>query len=164
MEYNKTKRGLEKASGIIGIVLAAFLILMSLVLIINAITYFAGAHDYREYYTIGSGYSRERIYYTVDNRTSGVPYLIVGLYYLIISILMLVFCIKLVKSPYNQNGELRKLQGARIWLLVLSIISGDLIMLGLMIAVLCMKELLEQLRKNKMNSWIFTTKSKMQNA
>ena len=53
---------------------------------------------------------------------------------------MLLFSIKLVKSPILPNGELRKKQAARIWLLVLSILSGSMIITILIIISLCLKD------------------------
>lgn len=65
----------------------------------------------------------------------------VGMVMLTLAILKLIFAIKLVKSPYLPNGEIRNKQAARVWVLVLSILTCEVLTMGLMIAVLCLKDL-----------------------
>lgn len=126
MEYNKTKRGLEKAAAITGIVISSICLIVALVLVIVGIDF------------LMNSYFEE----------TGTVYLLVGLYVIVVSILSLIFCKKLVKSPFKPNGELKNLQPIRIWVLVLSILSGNLIVMGLMIAVLCLKDYKQPKSKN----------------
>lgn len=150
MEYNKTKGTLEKVAGILGIISSALYIILSILLIIAAGLYFAGEynHIYHDYDLYGDIY-----YYTVDNSADGIPLMILGLPLLGMAILMLIFSIKLVKSPFLPNGELKNKKAARIWVLVLSILTGDLIVMGLMIAVLCLKDFKEARVQQQANTY-----------
>lgn len=130
MEYNKTKRGLEKAAAITGIVMSSICLIVAVVLVIVGINYLMQ----------GSNHYINGVLVSNDYQNIGTAYLVAGLYVIVVSILLLIFCIKLVKSPFKPNGELKKLQPIRIWVLVLSIISGNLVVMGLMIAVLCLKD------------------------
>ena len=142
MEYNKTKRTLEKIAGILGIISAALFLILTLVLIVMAFMYFFGAFDYT--YIVDYDFSTgQPIFNTTSNSIVGIPVLLAGLVLATISILLLVFSVKLTKSPFLPNGEMRKMQGIRIWVLVLAILTGDLIVIGLMIAVLCLKDFKE---------------------
>ena len=142
MEYNKTKMNLEKAASILGIISASLYIILSFILLFVAFMYFGGAYDYTHDYIVGYYGYNEPIYATkyYDMSSLGWGFLIPGLLIMTISILMLIFSVKLVKSPYLPNGELKNKKAARIWLLVLSIITGGLVIVGLMIAVLCLKD------------------------
>ena len=138
MEYNKAKKVLDKIAGIIGVVVASILIILSIALIISSFRYFTGEMNYLNYYY--DYYYDQYLYYEIDNSHFGWSYLLPGIYFLVSSILTLIFSIKLLKSPFLPNGQLRKKNGARIWLLVLSAITGDLVVLGLTIAALCLKD------------------------
>jgi len=150
MEYNKTKGTLEKVAGILGIISASLFIILAIFLLIEAGMYFTGEYDYRFYDYDAYG---EIYYYTVDATDEGIPYLMLGLPLLGIAILMLIFSIKLVKSPFLPNGELRNKKAARIWVLVLSILTGDLVVMGLMIAVLCLKDYKEPRVQQPINAY-----------
>ncbi len=149
MEYNKTKKNIEKAAGILGIISASMYMLLAVVLIIVAFMYFGGAFNFRDY---TYDYYYNRVYYTVDMSEHGTPFIIIGLPLLAMSILMLIFSIKLVKSPYLPNGELRNKKAARIWVLVLSILMGDFVVIGLTIAVLCLKDFKDPNVQTQMNN------------
>ena len=137
MEYNKSKKVLEKIAGILGIISASIYMIAAIVLVINAFAAFGGAYDY-EYYDYYYG-----MWMYEDRSYLGIPFMVIGIPLLAMAILMLIFSIQIVKSPYLPNGELRKKQPARIWVLVLSILMGDLVVMGLMIAVLCLKDFKE---------------------
>lgn len=133
MEYNKSKKILDKLAGIFGIIAASIYLIVAVALVVDGIIYLIGGHNY-QVYSYGYGYR------TIDISYEGTPLVFSGLFVLALAILMLIFSIKLVKSPYLPNGELRKKQAARIWVLVLSVLTGDLVVLGLSIAALCVKE------------------------
>ncbi len=142
MEYNKSKNTVDKVGGIFGIVSASLYIILSLVFIIVAINYFAGNFD--EVYSVPRydyfGNFMYYEYYYDDYSSVGNPFMIFGVFFLALAVLMMIYSIKLVKSPFLPNGELKNKKAIRIWMLVLSILSGELVVIGLMIAALCMKD------------------------
>lgn len=123
MTYNKTKRNLEKAAAIVGIIISALAIISSLTAIVNAIEVVAlyvsnfGVMDFM-----------------------GTVTLMEGLVNFGIAIALIILCSKVVASPVKEDGTLAKRKGMRIAILVLSLLSGNFITFGLIIAVLCLKD------------------------
>ena len=77
MEYNKTKKTIDKVAGIFGIISAIVTMVLSIIFIIVAISYFSGAHDYTQrlsYYD----YWGEHYYYEIVSMKSAV-YLLLSL-------------------------------------------------------------------------------------
>ena len=118
MVYNKTKRGLEMASGIVGVVISSLEVLILACYIIPSLAVLPS--DY--YYYIG-GYI--------------VGYLIIAVF----AVLNLVFSALVIKSPVQPDGIVKQRNGIRICMLVFSILDGQWVTAGLMIAVLCLKDL-----------------------
>lgn len=120
MQYNKTKRGLEKAAAILGIIVSAMDIIAFFILFILGLIY-STSMDYLTYM-----YASTFIATGIIGIAAAIPTLIIS--------------IMLVKSPIDENGNLKNRNGIRIGLLVLSILSGSLVVAGLLIAVLCLKD------------------------
>ncbi len=124
MQYNKTKRGIEKTAGILGVVAYSFSIIVYIALI-----------------SLGCSFSNS------DNiiiAEQGYSFIMLGIFYLPISIAALILSTFLIKSPIDEHGILKNRNGLRIALLVLSILATSWVMTGLLIAVLCLKDFVEQ--------------------
>ncbi|MBQ7579168.1 MAG: hypothetical protein IJT25_01405 [Clostridia bacterium] len=130
MVYNKTKRGLEKAAGIVGTVASSLEILglfIYEIIFISAIINFSGPVKVGEI--------------VVTSAEMLAPYVIAILLPLAFSICCLIFSAKVIKSPVLADGRVLNRKGTRIAMLVFSLLSGHLVSAGLMIAVLCLKDL-----------------------
>ena len=132
MKYNKTKKILELISGIISIVTASICSFLAFACFVIAIDYFIGNRD-----TVVSNYLG---YYTVDMSDKGVPYLMLGLAIVIAIVILMIYAIKLIKSPYKSNGEFESKLTARVWVLIFAILTVNLPVIGLMIAIFCLKD------------------------
>ncbi len=134
MVYNKTKRGLEKAAGIVGVVLSSIVLIVLLVytgILINAIRLIS-AYEYYEYdYLIG--YTKGQL----------ISYLFIYIAFMIIYISNIILCANVIKSPVQSDGTIRPTKDLRICTLVFCIISGLWVPAGIMIAVLCLKDVQE---------------------
>ncbi len=128
MEYNKTKNVLDKIAGAFVIVMAVIYLILSFYLIIEG-------------YKMMQGYSGY-VYW-------GIECLFAAFLLLTVNIVIIVFSVKLFQSPYLPNGKLRKKKAARILVLVLSILTFNLVVIGLMIAALCVKDFKDS---NQMNN------------
>ena len=131
MEYNKTKRGLEKAAGILTIVVSAIEILFLLIYMIVILTT-------KEVSSVAYNYSThtwEYVYITVFNVAG-----LLLIFPIAFSIVTLIFGAKLIKSPVNPDGSVSNRTGLRITTLVFAILNGQWITTGLLIAVLCLKD------------------------
>lgn len=159
MEYNKTKRGLEKAAAIVGIVMGVIYCIGAIYCVCHSIYAYRLVKDWGEYYSIDSAWAAEMQNYWY---TTAIVSIIMCLLTLFFGIATLITSIKLVKSPFDENGQLKNRQGLRIWMLVLSIISGDLIVMGLMIAVLCLKDF-KQPKAKKTNQYVYAGQPNEQN-
>ena len=139
MEFNKTKRGLEKGAAIFSVVMFSIQIVSYLVLAI------VGLYFLTNQVIIGyqfDGYFSDYYYdpvYGYDYAT-GTLCLLLGIVLLTFSIVGLVFSAKLIKSPLQEDGSVKNRTGLRVTLLVFSILTGNWITAGLLIAVLCLKD------------------------
>lgn len=122
MEYNKVKRGLEKGAAIYSTVINA----------IEIVTFFAFIIYGIELMSLGY---YEAIYF-------GTIYLSLGISMFLLSIPKLILSIFLIKTPVQEDGTIKNTNGIRIALLVLSFLSENWITTGLMIAVLCLKDVI----------------------
>lgn len=134
MVYNKTKAGLEKGATITGIVVSAIQLVGAFVMFVLGCAYIG----YDTYYFDGYGYTYVNLY------TWAVPVLVVGILLLVLCTITLVFNCILVKSPVNPDGTIKNRQGLRITLVVFSFLVGQWITFGLEIAVLCLKDFVDE--------------------
>lgn len=131
MVFNKTKRGLEKGAAIFSVVMYSIQILIYFVLTIEGIIIFSNPY----------GYYYGNIYYSYGTiQTIGMTYALIGIILLAFCIVGLILSAKLIKTPLQPDGIVKKRNGLRITLLVFSILSGNFITAGLLIAVLCLKD------------------------
>ena len=98
-EYNKTKRIIEKIAGILCIIVSVGLAIAGAFLCYMAICYFTGAYNSTN---IVNGVEIE-----INNAYHGKLPLEGCLLLLLASVLMLIFSIKLLKTPYLPNGEIK---------------------------------------------------------
>ena len=123
MNYNKTKRALEKAAAIIGVVVS---------IIILAYVCVTLAKD------VAKGVQQLTTFNSIDQK---LIYSIVGsVIDFIIYITLAVLCITVIKSPVHEDGEVSKRIGVRIAIIIFAALSGNAVVLGLMIAVICLKD------------------------
>lgn len=149
MVYNKTKRGLEKASSIVGVVLSVFEIIGSLYMFIIGVIGVSGGFD--------TYYSYEGITDVVESSYVGlaeyyVAPLVLGIIFIALSILELVFCAKVISNPVKADGSLKNRTATRVCMLVFTILMGNWVAAGLMIAVLCLKDYVEETTEIQENS------------
>ena len=121
MTYNKTKRGLEKAAGIVGTIVS------SISLVVYALFAFT--------FMMADPYNRP-VPYSEPKET----YVILFVTLTVISILSLIFSAKVIKSPVQEDGSIEPRTSKRVCMLVFNILSGQIVSSGLMIAVLCLKD------------------------
>ena len=119
MTYNKTKRGLEKAAGIVGTIVSSISLVIFAIYLIMLVTM----------------PSRLPIPYGV-----GSSYTISCLILITIDVLSLIFSAKVIKSPVQEDGSIEPRTSKRVCMLVFNILSGQIVSSGLMIAVLCLKD------------------------
>lgn len=137
MEYNKTKRGLEKAAGIIGIVFSAMGILGYFIMFV------VGCLSAKITSTVLVAFDEwgDGIYETTSVvNSASIALIVLGLLLVAFCIISIVFCAKVIKNPVRENGEVINTQKTRICVVVFSFISGNLISAGMEIAVLCLKD------------------------
>jgi len=136
MEYNKTKRGLEKAAGIIGIISSLIGMLLALYVFVKS------CMDLAKY---------KQIYYQIANsatiyRSLTVNYplyiclIIFSSLYICSSLGLLIFSSCIIDSPIKENGEIINTTKLRITFLIFAILTMNFISVGLIIAVLCLKD------------------------
>ena len=120
MVYNKTKRGLEKAAGIVGVVVSSIETLIFLyyaALTTSIMAYYGGVPI--AYAWLLSEY----------------------LLFFAFSLISLIFYASVIKSPVQADGTIKQRKGRRICVVVFSFLSAQWVTMGLMIAVLCLKDL-----------------------
>ena len=115
MVYNKTKAGLEKGATILGIVISSITLVHSFVYFLLSCISIVGM---------------------VFNFIF-IPMWLVSFAF---SITTLVLNCTLVKSPVLPDGTVIQRNGTRIALIIFSFLTGQLITMGLEIAVLCLKD------------------------
>ncbi|MBQ7466964.1 MAG: hypothetical protein IJS74_02700 [Clostridia bacterium] len=138
MEYNKTKRGLEKAAGIVGVVASSILILTFIILLIYCITQ-SGTYEYEYYDHFGDVHTYVE-YINPQIATFIGLYCFICIFNIALNILALIFSAKVIKTPVQADGTITQRNGSRISMLVFNILTGKLVSAGLMIAVLCLKD------------------------
>ncbi len=141
MVYNKTKRGLEKAAGIVGVITSALEIVGGLACVILGILYYAGTFNETLFDYVNGSY--EVVGYAIYVYL-GTPYLVLGLLLLAMSIVTLVCCAKIIKTPLLASGTVKPRNGIRITALVFTILNGSWVTAGLLIAVLCLKDFVDE--------------------
>ena len=119
MEYNKTKRGLEKASGIVGVVISSIVTVLWLYEVIVCISLFVTWGMYSSLL---------------------MTYLIMYFIELAFSVVTLITYASVIKSPVQEDGTIKPTKGRRICVVVFSALTAQWVTMGLMIAVLCMKD------------------------
>ena len=136
MQFNKTKRTLEKVAGILTTVFNSIWIIGSIVLIIAVnqpiynLSYYWNGHDYIP----------ESSYYV---RPDATFLTILFIILLIFSIIGLILSILLIKSPLKADGTVKPRNGIRITLLIFSILNALWVTSVLLIIVLCMKDFVD---------------------
>ena len=139
MVFNKTKRGLEKGAAILAVVTYSIQILIFLFVLIVGIKAFS-TQVVVDQQLVWNGYSYQEVNTYGYRPDIACVLVIFGAIFLTYSILGLIFGAKLIKSPLQKNGTVVNTNKFRITLLVFSVLSGNLITAGLMIAVLCLKD------------------------
>ncbi len=114
MVYNKLKRNLELAAGIVGVSVSAITGVFALALFASNI---AGVAVFEIAYGL-------------------LPFILVSV---AISICSIIFCAMIIKSPVRAEGVL-KTTNTRICVIIFAVLTSNLITLGLEIAVLCLKD------------------------
>lgn len=144
MEYNETKRGLEKAAGILGVVSSALIIVGFIYMFIIGCINVSYVGQVRNYI------NSTEFYYTYEHLidTVALAYIIIALIFIAMSIVKLVFCAKIIKSPVMANGKVKNIQKTRICVVVFAFLTGCWITAGLEIAVLCLKDFIEPVAEN----------------
>ena len=137
MIYNKTKRGLEKAAGIVGLVVSILQIISCVVVIIVGIFGSCGEFNYvRTIYSGGVEVGREH----VNLCTEYTIQLICGVISLALVIATLIYCAKIILTPVKDDGTLINRTGTRICAIEFTILTGNWVSAGLLIAVVCLKD------------------------
>ena len=136
MQFNKTKRTLEKVAGILTTVFNALWIIGSIVMIILANQPLYGL----TFVWDGHAYMPETTYYANPNATFLTILFII---LLIFSIIGLILSILLIKSPLKADGTVKQRNGIRITLLIFSILNALWVTSVLLIIVLCMKDFVD---------------------
>ena len=132
MVFNKTKRGLEKGTAIFSVVAYAFGIFSYLILILDGIRLLRVSTYIYDAFT-------DSYWYGIHTELAAT-YIATGILLLAFSIVALILSAKLIKSPLQPDGTVTKRNGIRITLLVFSILACNFITVGLLIAVLCLKD------------------------
>ena len=122
MVYNKTKRGLEMAAGIVGIVYSA-------IAFIGAI-----------YYLV-----LQFIVYNITGFALGLFSIVMALF----TVCSLIFSAKLIKSPFVKDDIVKNTTTIRVIAMIFAGLTGNIVTLGLMIVVVCLKDFVEKSSKVK---------------
>lgn len=129
MIYNKTKRGLEKASGIVGVVVSILDIILGLALFIMGIIGLFG------------GYGTYNFTYEKDKNTAN---LVLGIIILITSILALIFSSLVITKPIRKDGSIKNRTSTMVCALIFNFLISNIVTFGLLIAVLCLEDFVEK--------------------
>ena len=130
MVYNKTKRGLEKAAGIVGVVVSALEILVLLIAMIDLAAM--------------SAYEAAYYGYTLYGPSALVLILPIGF-----ALASLILSALVIKTPVQPDGIVKQRNGLRICMLVFLLLDGQWVAAGLMIAVLCLKDVKPAVQNNQ---------------
>ena len=149
MVYNKTKRNLEKAAGIVGVVFSSITVFVYAIAAVMAIIW---AWNFNSI-TVFVGYNGSYpIYETIDYTAMYIGLFFACLIMFAFSLVTLILSAKVIKTPVEEDGTIKNRKGLRICCLVFSILSGFLVSAGLMIAVLCLKDVPGQKAQNTQNN------------
>ena len=122
MEYNKTKRGLEKAAGIVGVIVSSIEILTFLIIMILCLK----VDSYNPYNAPLPGIAG--------------PLALILIIPIGICVANLILGAKVIKSPVQEDGSVKPRSGIRICFIVFSFLDAQWVTFGLMIAVICLKD------------------------
>lgn len=128
MKYNKTKRGLEIAGGIVGVVGSSCEIIYCLYMLIyiNNISY-------------------------IFTKESYIALMSLGIILILFGAISIYSFTRLIKSPITESGKIIERKPDRICCIVISILTGQIVATGLIIAVLCLKDFNEEQNSSKTN-------------
>ena len=136
MVYNQTKRKLEKCAGVIGTVIssvALFMLVYYMLIFILATTSASAASSVAELATALGALGP-----MVISLVGGAAIvLIIPIGFVVVN---LVYSIIAIKNPVLPNGMIKNRDGARMVLIIFSLLTGNVLILGLMIAVYCMRD------------------------
>ncbi len=141
MNYNKSKRSLEKASGILGIISSSFTVFYAVAIVFIGFLLNFNTSQLTET-TYSDTYYADTYYSATSNFENfiGILYILLGICILIFAICGIIFSSKVIPSPLQKDGTLKNRKGVRITMLIFMILTGNWISAGLMIAVLCSKD------------------------
>ena len=131
MEFNITKRKLEKGTAIYSTIAFSLLLVASIVVYILCNTTNVSIYDSSD----GSYF-----YGSIVNTPLGAAYFSISIIEFFVSIVCLILSAKLIKSPLQADGTIKTRTKIRVTLLIFSIFSGNIVTLGLIIAVLCLED------------------------
>lgn len=123
MVYNRTKRALEKAAAIIGVVVSM------VVLVYVCVTLAKDVAKGVQQLTTFSSIDQNLIYSIVGSVIDFIIYLTLA-----------VLCITVIKTPVHEDGEVSNRKGVRIAIIIFAALAGNTVVFGLMIAVMCLKD------------------------
>ena len=135
MEYNKTKRGLEKAAGIVGTVVSSLMLFTYIILFI----YFLTQSGVQASHTTYDGYTYEE-FFNPEIGPYVAQYCTSLIFLIIICMISLIFSSKVIKSPVQADGSVQSRTGKRVCMLIFNLLSGQIVSCGLIIAVLCLRD------------------------
>lgn len=124
MVYNKTKRGLEMAAGIVGIVYSAIAF-------------------------IGAIYYLVLQFIVYDIITTGFALGLFSIVMALFTVCSLIFSAKLIKSPFVKDDIVKNTTTIRVIAMIFAGLTGNIVTLGLMIVVVCLKDFVEKSSKVK---------------
>jgi len=144
MVYNYTKRNLEKCAGVIGTIVSSYALFMLIyamvVLLLATSSVAAGSAAVNLITSLGA---IGAILSGFIGGASMVLLIPIGLV-----IVNLIFSIMAIKSPVLPNGMVKNRDASRLVLIIFSMLTGNVLVLGLMIAVYCMKDLVKDSNAN----------------
>ena len=136
MVYNQTKRKLEKCAGVIGTVLSSltlFTLVYYMIMLILATSSVSAANS-----VISMASALGSIGALLLSLVGWVALVLIIPIGLVV--VNLVYSIIAIKNPVLPNGMIKNRDGARMVLIIFSLLTGNVLILGLMIAVYCMRD------------------------
>ena len=126
MEYNETKRGLEKAAGIVGFITSLIWVGVLIYCLIGM------SEQFEAYKKTSNDIQLIHTYYIVI--------LILFFFDVINSLFLFIFSYCIIESPVKEDGTVVNTTKLRIAFLIFAILSFNIIAIGLIIPVLCLKD------------------------
>lgn len=143
MEYNKIKRGLEKSAGIVGVTVSSIEIFTVFIIMLWCLS-------------VNPNNANMAPIPSIVGTTAFVLLIPMG-----IMIANLVFNAMVIKSPVRADGTVKQRIGIRICILIFSFLDGQWVTLGLIIAVICLKDFAQKTGTETAN---YVTKSTVYDA